>query len=440
MAKQADRRSEQDHAPRGVRWDAPLWGRVRNGGQTGQVCGLRAEVVVIGAGYAGLAAALALAKAGRDVLVIEAADFAAAGAASRNSGAISGGFGLSKGLLGYQPAGKPAVSQAELVAEASRSVETLRRVIANEAIACDLEWTGRLVAGVTADELDQLREQNEAWQTLGVEGVSFIDAAQMAAEMGTEVYGGGLRIVDAGRLDSVKLAQGLLDACLRHGVRYLYGTRVEEISQTSGSATCLWQGGEAVADRIILATNGMGAPLLPGWERRLRPIVTCTIATGEIEPELASRILPARRTASDILPAYSYFRMSADHRRMIFGGRMAWPTNTAADWPEQLAARMRSLFPQLREVAVEQAWNGIVVETSDLLPRSRVEGRVSCCMGCNGSGVAMMLHLGDRAAAAILGDDEEAGCRLLPIPAELAFPEGLEGAVRSSFAATGGRS
>ena len=58
-----------------------------------------ARVAIVGGGYAGLSAALELAKHGIDAVVLEQAELGF-GASTRNGGAVSGGVNVGKGFTG----------------------------------------------------------------------------------------------------------------------------------------------------------------------------------------------------------------------------------------------------------------------------------------------------------------------------------------------------
>ena len=93
----------------------------------------RADVGIVGAGYAGLSAALTLARAGRSVVVFDS-QRAGEGASSRNGGICSGNvkmpFGQMVKTLG--------MDQAKAVyGEGVAARESLARFIADEEIDCD---------------------------------------------------------------------------------------------------------------------------------------------------------------------------------------------------------------------------------------------------------------------------------------------------------------
>src|SRR5207253_2343570 len=77
----------------------PRRGRPGGRGRGARLMVWRVDAVVAGAGIAGLAAARALAAAGREVLVLEAADGIGSGTSSRNSEVIHAGIYYPPGSL-----------------------------------------------------------------------------------------------------------------------------------------------------------------------------------------------------------------------------------------------------------------------------------------------------------------------------------------------------
>jgi glycine/D-amino acid oxidase-like deaminating enzyme len=82
---------------------------------------------------------------------------------------------------------------------------------------------------------------------------------------------------------------------------------------------------------------------------------------------------------------------------------------------------MCGIFPELRGVKLSHAWNGNVAFTFDRVPHMGADGAAGSglrwCLGCNGSGVVMMTHLGHRTALKILGRTNRASAfEELPTP------------------------
>jgi len=423
-----------------IRVDTPIW--AENGTaypETLDALPARAKYVVIGAGYAGLSAGRILARAGHDVVIVDGCAALGEGASGRNNGVYSGGFGLYRGLFGDRfktRNGMPACTRHDLIEDANRSVTSLTAMIAEEGIDCPSRAAGRLVGAATDAQLASLRMQCEVWQQHYGDAISLVGADVIEAESGSTCYQGGLLVNPSWLLEPIRLLQGLACAVVRHGARIVTGCQIRAIEPRGDSFACIADGAEIIADRVIVATNGLGAQLVPAAPSWTRPIISCSFATDKLAPEVAATILPRGRTGSDVQPSFSYFRKTAQGDRLVFGGRMPWPDCVAADWPQVLEARMRAIFPQLADSRIAMAWNSIITETEDQLPHAGELNGVFYCVGCNGSGLAMMVHLGEQTARAAMGiAPEKPGFWSLATPEATPAAAGVAADAKSLMAA-----
>ena len=67
---------------------------------------------------------------------------------------------------------------------------------------------------------------------------------------------------------------------------------------------------------------------------------------------------------------------------------------------------LRAIFPSLGDAQVSHAWTGNVAMTRSDLPGIGQRDGIWYALGCNGSGVAMMPHLGRKLALKVLGKPE----------------------------------
>ena len=364
----------------------------------------RADVAIVGAGYGGLATALELRRAGTDVVVIEANEFGS-GASSRNGGAVSGGINLGKGLSGRRGADRDEIAReaAAMLGDAADSLLLLEEIIAREGIECCYERKGRFVGAYTPRHYDDLARKLDALNRDAGGEASMLAKGRQHEEIASDFYYGGMVVRRSGKLHPALYCKGLLDACRRRGVTLCARTRVIRITRRPEGFLVRTERGEVAAREVVIATNGYTGDVTPALKRRVLPVASHIIATEEIAPELAATLIPNGKTISDTPRVLTYYRMSPDGRRVLFGGRARFTQVGPQVSVPALHRMMVRRFPQLARVRVTHAWTGNVAFTFDFLPHMGRHDGMHYMLGCNGSGVAMMTYLGTQTARKILG-------------------------------------
>ncbi len=358
-----------------------------------------ARVAIVGSGYAGLSAALELARHGIDAVVLEGHD-PGFGASTRNGGAVSGGVNLGKGFGGRTLAPDAARAGA-LLADAADAFGLVERLIAQERIACFWEKRGRFVGAWTkghfAAQARRLQLLNNAAQS----GAHMVPRERQREEIASDYYYGGMVVERSAKLHPALYYKGLLDACRHRGVTICARAPVERIDRADNGWRLATGRGDIVAGDVVVATNGYTGEVTPALRRRIVPIASHIIATEELPPDLARALIPKGRTLSDTKRVLCYYRMSPDGRRMVFGGRARFTQVDAKISAPILYRYMTARFPELRGFRVTHAWTGNIAFTFDALPHMGRQDGLYYCLGCNGSGIAMMTYLGWQTARAI---------------------------------------
>ncbi|WP_254126954.1 FAD-binding oxidoreductase [Aquihabitans sp. G128] len=368
--------------------------------------------MVVGAGFAGLAAARTLARAGRDVLVLEK-DELGTGAHSRN-----GGMAIPELKAG------PATLQRtygelglRLHQEVNEAFDHLEALIADEAIGCDYVRSGQLYLAHAARVVPHLREVAEEHQAFG-EPVRFVERADLGDEIGSDAFHGAVVYDRTGGLHPAKLHAGLARLALDAGATVrdrCPATALEDVGRGHWVHT---PDGVVEADHVVVTTNAYADGLLPELARRVLPIGSFIVATEPLDPALAAEVSPKGRMFVNTRNLLFYWRLSPDGR-LLFGGRRSLARASVADAGDHLAASLRQVHPQLRDVAITHRWGGNVAITLDRLPHvGRIRG-AWYATGCNGSGVALNTWLGHRLGQTVLGETPPpafAELRHRPIP------------------------
>jgi len=360
------------------------------------------DVAIIGAGYTGLSAARALARAGASVAVLER-ERVGWGASSRNGGQVLAGLKLDVGSL-VDRYGEARAH--ELFGEAAKASAHLESVIASESIACDYARVGHLQAAWKRSHVEAFRREEALLARVFDHPVHVVGRADQAAEIGSTRYHGLLIDESSAAINPAKYVRGLANAARRAGVTILEHTRAEQVRRV-GKRWSVGGGSLAIdAGDVLLATNGYTDDAAPALQRRLVPVGSYIIATAPLAPDAARALLPRRRMAFDSKNFLYYFRVT-DDSRLLFGGRAEFGTADQLSTTRAaslLHRGMLDVFPQLAGVDIEYAWSGNVAFTRDEMPRAgRLDGLYYAGGYC-GHGIAMATYLGDQIARRLAGE------------------------------------
>src|SRR5690606_34098924 len=138
---------------------------------------------------------------------------------------------------------------------------------------------------------------------------------------------------------------GLVAACRRAGVRFATRCRVQALEREGSGYVLKTEKGLITAERVVIATNAYTGAELQWFRRRVIPIGSYIIATGELDPTFLAGLIPARRMIQDTKRNLYYYRLSPDGRRMIFGGRTSFRRISETESARRLHASMTDVFP-----------------------------------------------------------------------------------------------
>ena len=158
------------------------------------------DVVVIGAGFTGLSAALTLSKAGKSVIVVDSAAIGY-GASTRNGGMLGSGHKVSTDDATRQYGPKIA---SQLHQEANASLAFTTNLIQENKIECELQLCGRLrTAWLPKDQID-MSSNLKKLQSIENFNSNMINPEKMPESIKTDLYFGGQLFKDHGSVQPRK--------------------------------------------------------------------------------------------------------------------------------------------------------------------------------------------------------------------------------------------
>ena len=363
----------------------------------------RADVVIIGGGYTGFGAAIPLARAGLDVVILER-DQIGSGASTRNGGITSGNLRLSFDDLTKRFGAKKATAFYQ---EAKAARADLAQFITSEKIDCDLQQCGRLVGALRSESLDSMKRDAERLTKLLDIEAKVYNQNSLPDYIDTSRYCGGMMRDDIGGIHPAKLLAGMCQIAREASVEIATQTKMIAVSRQNTSSTTPefrieTSRGIIHAGHVISATNAYTDGGQPWLRRRLVPVISEMIATEEVGENMVKSLMPGLNMYGEALQLGHYYRPSPDGKRILLGGRRMSPDPVRAR--KRLAGGLASIFPQLSNIGITNHWFGFVAFPFDQLPKLAVYDGVIYPAGYCGSGTVWARWLGQKAAHMVLAD------------------------------------
>jgi glycine/D-amino acid oxidase-like deaminating enzyme len=369
----------------------------------GPVDGL-ADVVVIGAGFTGLSAALALGKRGASVTVVDAGRIGG-GASGRNGGQVNTGVAQDFVALAAQLGIERASACYRAFADA---VDTVERLIREEQIDCDYLATGKLKLASKPHHLAHLEKTADLIRRTVDTDIELIDGDRIRSEVQSDSFHGGLLQRHGGQMHMGKFTVGLAGAAVRRGAKLYENAAVTSIVKDGGAHRVVTTRGEVRAKQVLIATGPSRHGPFGWYRRRLAPVGSFIVVTEPLPPELLAKVLPNRRAYTTTRLMHNYFRVTPDSR-LLFGGRARF---TASERPSDaksgriLQQGLAAMFPMLSSARIDYCWGGLVDISADRLPHAGQHDGIYFSMGYSGHGTQMSTHMGQVMADVMDGRED----------------------------------
>jgi gamma-glutamylputrescine oxidase len=364
---------------------------------------IHTDVLVVGAGFAGLSSAIELAKRGYKVVVLEA-DRVCSGASGRNGGQAIAGY-----ASGQDPFGQQGSAAARMAWDMSlEAIDLIDERIAEFNIECD-RVDGYMYVADSARKAKALEADMQSLRdSYGFE-TRFLTGAQVGEYIDSPLYCAAAFEKRSGHLHPLKYGLGLARAAQALGVQIFEQSAVIGLKRGRALIATTAQG-SVNASWGVLAGNctlgEFGPAVAPELSARIMPVGTYIIGTGVLDSALCERLIPSNAAVCDNNFVLDYFRFSAD-KRMLFGGRVSYSTRTPNQLKEIMAKRMGDVFPALKNVPVEFVWGGFVDISMNRAPDfGRLGENLFYLQGFSGHGVALTGLAGRVLAQAVAGQAE----------------------------------
>lgn len=358
------------------------------------------DVVVVGAGFSGLAVAWGLARAGTSVLVIEAGEIGH-GASSRSGGMVGPSF-HKLGMVGL--ASKYGDAQAHRIMYAGiEALDYCQDLFSAPDFDVDFEMPGRFRGARTREALASMVAECERLKAAVGLPFEVVGQEEMAAFTGARRYFGGIYYPRDGGVHPRKLVNAIAARAEAAGAALMTGCQVTAIRKARHGFEVQVPGGVIQASQVVQCTNGYSGTGVRLMRDRVVPIDVTVAATRDLGEARIRELSPRLLMQGESGRVFIWSRPSPDARRLIFGGRISNINAPVEVQRQQVAANVQRIYPDIQAGDIDPVWTGRIAYTPDHAPHlAQVEG-VWLMGGYCGSGVTRSFYFADRLVKKLTG-------------------------------------
>ncbi len=369
----------------------------------------QADVLVVGGGFTGLAAALGARDAGLRVVLLEGNEIGSA-ASGRNNGLVISHHSKAAPSE-FEAAFGPAIGQ-RFNALVAGSGDVAFGLMQRFGIDAHQQQNGWIQPAHTEATLRRARRFHDEWKALGAD-VEWLDRAEVSDRIGSPYLGGWI-VRNSGHINPFAMTTGLAAALEREGVVIHENSRATGIARAGTAWRVVTAGGSVTAPQVVLATNALTGDIWPGLKRTLIPFSVYQSATPPLPEEVRARILKGNPAVSDMRNDLRYFHYDVDGR-LVSGGTDGLFTTPEAQGRARVAKMLGAAFPALNGAPqIAEYWRGTFAVVPDRQPRLYRLGPGLVFGGVySGRGVALALSYGQELGRLAAGQRTDAE---MPVP------------------------
>ena len=365
---------------------------------------LTCDCLVVGGGFAGLHAALRLADAGKEVVLLEKG-ICGSGSSGKSAGMLTPNsekdFDDLIGEYGFEEAKK-------IISMPYNGIKLIVDAIEKYNLDCDFRKHDSLYLASSKTGERYLDHEAEILKKLGF-SFKMYDLKDLQKIHPNEYYKKALRYFGTHSINSLAYTQELKNVLIKKGVKIYEGTEVHKIVGNK-AITHL---GSVKAGNILVCMDKMKEEFDREISKKYYHVQTfLTVSEPLSKKELKSLFPQDNFMCWDDALLYMYYRIIGEHR-LLLGGASYLTTYypkfyNSSSAIEKVVAKFKKRFPALSHIDFTHYWPGLIDVTKDLTPIADYDLKnksIQYTLGC--AGLPWATFCGDYVARRVLDKNTE---------------------------------